>query len=58
MEVALVVLAFVGAFGIFALTILAGNYLIAKKDYLEAQTQAIKADTEFRRRPAQIGTPK
>ena len=48
MEVALVVLAYVGAFGIFALTILAGNYLIAKKEHIEAQTQAIKTDTSFR----------
>ena len=48
MEVALVVLTYVGAFGIFALTILAGNCLIAKKEHLEAQAQAIKTDTSFR----------
>lgn len=48
MEVALVVLTYMGAFGVFALTILAGNYLIAKKDHLDAQTQAIKADIRFR----------
>ena len=48
MEVALVVLAYVGAFGVFAITILAGNYLIAKKDHLEAQTRAITEDLNFR----------
>ena len=33
---------------VIALTILAGNCLIAKKEHLEAQAQAIKTDTSFR----------
>ncbi len=49
MDIALVILIYVGSFSVFTLTILAGNYLIAKRDHLDAQAQAIREDLRFRR---------
>ena len=58
METAISVLAWTLAVIAVVVGIPMGAYYFSKKEFVDAQTEAIKEDTRFRTLPSQTGTPR